>query len=110
MPATNGNEWRHRRAQLGITSDQAGELLGITGGALRSIETEFRPASLALAYRAARLYSCSVHDLIRGEDKPDPKKDEPKVEPKVEPTAPPRRNGKDDRQRPPRSADLKAVS
>ena len=110
MPAANGNKWRHCRAQLGITSDQAGDLLGITGGALRSIETEFRPASLALAYRASRLYSVPVEDLIRdGDEKPEPKKDRD-PEPKVEPTSPPpRRNGKDNR-RGPKRADLKAAS
>lgn len=110
MPAANGNKWRHCRAQLGITSDQAGELLGITGGALRSIETEFRPASLALAYRASRLYSVDVGDLIRGDDDPPKPKPEPEVKPKVEKTAPPpRRNGKDNNRRP-RAADVAGVA
>ena len=95
---------------MGITSDQAGDLLGITGGALRSIETEFRPASLALAYRASRLYSVPVDELIRDDDKPDPKKDKD-PQPKVEPTSPPpRKNGKDNQRGPKRAADLKAAS
>jgi DNA-binding XRE family transcriptional regulator len=108
MPAAIGKTWRHRRAQLGLTSDEAGKLLSVSGGALRMIENESRPASLALAYRACRLYQCDIDDLIRDDDKPPPK-DEPKVEPKVEPTAPPpRRNGKDDRRRPPRAAEMQA--
>src|ERR1044072_7062940 len=110
MPAANGNKWRHCRAQLGITSDQAAHLLGIAAGALRSIEPDFRPASLALPSRASRLYSVPVEDLIRdGDEKPEPKKDRD-PEPKVEPTSPPpRRNGKDNR-RGPKRADLKAAS
>jgi hypothetical protein len=80
---------------MDLTSDEAGKLLGIAGGALRSIELELKPVSLALAFKAERLYSCPVDDLLRGDGEQDkPKKDE-KAEPKVEPTAPPgRKNGK----------------
>lgn len=70
MPKVNGERWRHRRAQLGITSDQAASLLDIAGGALRSIELAIKPASLALAYRAARLYSCDVFELLAADDDP----------------------------------------
>jgi len=74
---------------MDITSDQAAELLKITGGALRQIETGHKPASLALAFRAERLYGVPVDDLLVGEDKP---KDEPKkAEPKIEKVAPARR-------------------
>lgn len=73
---------------MDITSKQAGELLKITGGALRQIETGHKPASLALAFRAERLYGVPVDDLL-AEDKP---KDKPqKAEPKIEKVAPPKR-------------------
>jgi hypothetical protein len=83
-----------------LTSDQAANLLGITGGALRQIELNRKPASGFLASRASRLYKIPRRELLRSDDapqeepkpKPEPKK---KPEPKVEPTAPPRRkNGK----------------
>lgn len=79
---------------MDLTSNEAAKLLGIAGGALRSIELELKPVSLALAFKAERLYQVPVDDLLRDGDKDEPKKDE-KVEPKVEPTAPPsRKNGK----------------
>lgn len=110
MPAAIGRTWRHCRAKLGLTSLEVAKLLGITHGHLRNIETESRPASLALAYRACRLYQCEITDLVRDDEKPDPKKDE-KVEPKVEPTAPPKRkNGKGNERGPKRTAELKAAS
>lgn len=106
MPKPNGHLWRHCRAQMDITSDQAGALLGITGGALRQIEQDRKPVSLALAYRAERLYKRSIEDLIVDE-KQDPTPAEPErepaVEPKVEPTGPPgRKNGKSNRRGPTR--------
>lgn len=64
MPQPNGRTWRHCRAKMDITSNQAAELLGITGGALRQIETAVKPVSLALAYRAERLYQVPVSELI----------------------------------------------
>jgi len=72
---------------MDITSDQAAELLKITGGALRQIETGQKPASLALAFRAERLYGVPVDDLLVDKDEPEdkPKKAEPKIE-KVAPT------------------------
>lgn len=79
MPQVYGNAWRHYRARMDITSDDAAALLKIAGGALRQIETGVKPASLALAYRAARLYGCDVSDLVAtGEGVPDepPKKKE----------------------------------
>lgn len=74
MPTVNGNAWRHRRAQLGITSKEAATILKMAdgGGSLRSIEQGRKPASLALAYRAARLYSCDVSELLAGDETPDP--------------------------------------
>lgn len=83
-----------------LTSDQAAQLLGITGAALRQIELNKKPASGFLASRASRLYRIPRNRLLRSDDAPqdEPKpKPEPKKrpEPKVEPTAPPRRkNGK----------------
>jgi DNA-binding XRE family transcriptional regulator len=92
MPKVKGNTWRRCRARMDITSNQAAQLLGIAGGSLRQIETGVKPASLALAFRAERLYGVSVDDLIYDEDapKPPPKK----AEPKIEKTAPDRRVGK----------------
>lgn len=76
---------------MGITSDQAAELLDIAGGSLRQIETSVKPASLALVYRAARLYRCDVADLIAGNDGVP---DEPPPQPKP-PQAPARRQDKE---------------
>lgn len=72
MPRVNGNAWRHRRAQLGITSEEAAKILKMAegGGSLRSIERGIKPASLALAYRAARLYSCGVGELLAEDGTP----------------------------------------
>lgn len=110
MPIPNGDAWRHGRAKKQLTSDQAGEALDITGGALRQIEQGRKPASLRLAYRAAELYGVEVSDLVvdEGDGQPAPQdpspRPQPAPEPKVEPTAPPaRRNGKRDRPGPPRS-------
>jgi transcriptional regulator with XRE-family HTH domain len=76
---------------MDITSDQAADLLKIKGGSLRQIETGHKPASLALAFRAERLYGVPVDELL-AEDKP---KDKPKKdEPKIEKVAPDRRTGK----------------
>lgn len=97
---------------MGLTSNQAAELLGIAGGALRSIETNIKPVSLALAYRAEELYKqvdeeLTVNHLIVDEDpqpKPEPKPEPKPAQPKVERTAPPgRREGSDDRPGPPRA-------
>lgn len=106
MPIPNGDAWRHARAKKQLTSDQAGEALDVTGGALRQIEQARKPASLALAYRAAELYGVKVETLLADADDapPAPQQPEPKPtppEPKVERTAPPRR--KNDRPGPPRS-------
>lgn len=110
MPTPNGDVWRHGRAKKQLTSDQAGEALDITGGALRQIEQGRKPASLLLAYRAAELYEVDVAELLvnETEDPPAPEQPastpEPAPQPKVEPTAPPaRRNGKKDRHGPPRT-------
>lgn len=98
---------------MDITSNQAGELLGIKGGSLRQIETGRKPASLALAFRAERLYGVSVDRLLIDADSPtnpqDPKPKPDKDKPKVEPVAPPgRRDGKANRG--PRRAADKAVA
>lgn len=100
MPIPNGDVWRHARAKKQLTSDQAGEALDVTGGALRQIEQGRKPASLALAYRAADLYEVEVAALLLDEEgtPPTPRqpapKPEPAPEPKVERTAPPpRKNG-----------------
>lgn len=107
MPTPNGDVWRHSRAKKQLTSDQAGDALEITGGALRQIEQGRKPASLLLAYRAAELYEVDVKDLLvdEGDTPPAPRQPEPKPEPapepKVERTAPPRR--RDERPGPPRA-------
>jgi transcriptional regulator with XRE-family HTH domain len=98
MPLPNGTLWRHRRAKMQLTSDQAATLLGIAGGSLRQIETNTKPVSLALAYRAEELYKTPVDELIDAAEKPGKPG---KAKPKTEPTAPPgRRDGKDDRRGP----------
>lgn len=85
MPKSNGKIWRRCRAKMDITSNQAASLLGITGGALRQIETSHKPASLALAFRAERLYGVPVDDLLVDQETP---KEPPK---KIERVAPPKR-------------------
>jgi hypothetical protein len=77
---------------MDLTSNQAAAFLKIAGGALRSIELGLKPCSLALAYRASRLYQCHVDDLLAqsgGEGVPD---DPPQKEQEQETnTAPPKR-------------------
>lgn len=70
MPQPNGKLWRRCRARMDITSNEAAKLLGITGGALRQIETNTKPVSLQLAFRAERLYNVPVDDLIIENDDP----------------------------------------
>lgn len=91
-----------------LTSDQAADRLSITGGALRQIETNTKPVSLQLAFRAEELYrqvdeTLTVDDLLVAEQQPPQPEPQPQpkqpAEPKVEPTAPPRRQ---DRPGPPR--------
>lgn len=92
MPKANGKLWRRSRAKMDITSDQAAQMLGIKGGSLRQIETNLKPVSLALAFRAERLYGVPVDDLLdESEDKP--KQPPKKIEPKIEKVAPPKRTG-----------------
>src|SRR5216110_67242 len=114
MPQANGKLWRRCRARMDITSNQAAELLGIKGGSLRQIETGAKPASLALAFRAERLYGVPVDELLIDADSPsgpqDPKPNPDKDKPKVERVSPPgRRNGKTN-QRGPRRVSDKAVA
>lgn len=92
-----------------LTSDQVAKLLGITGGALRQIETGVKPASGMLASRAAKLFRISRAKLFAEPSQPQPEP-KPKPKPKVEPVAPPaRRDGKDNRRGPRRVADQAAV-
>lgn len=90
-----------------LTSDQAAQLLGITGGALRQIELNKKPASGFLASRAARLFRISRKQLLKAEDTAQEQpKEKPKAEPKIEPVGPPRRrDGRDDRRGPRRVHD-----
>lgn len=118
----NGEIWRRCRAKMQLTSNQAAAALGIAGGALRQIETNRKPASLKLTYRAEALYRhcglfdgrpLTVDDLLSGEANPNkpPEKPEPRPQPKIEPVGPPaRRNGKDDRRGPRRVRDEVAVA
>jgi DNA-binding XRE family transcriptional regulator len=74
MPEPNRKVWQRCRAQLDLTSVQAAALLRISGGALRAIECGSNTTvSLRLAFRASRLYSMPVDDLLiaDGEDRPD---------------------------------------
>lgn len=104
VPIVNGNQWRRRRAQLGITSDKAADLLAIAGGALRSIELGIKPASLALAYRAARLYSCDVDELLAAGDDGVPDEPPSKKQDRETNTGPVRRkNGGSDKKGPARA-------
>lgn len=64
MPKSHGIQWRRRRNLIGLTSEQVGARIGITGGALRQIESGAKPASLELARRAAHLFDCEMDDLV----------------------------------------------
>lgn len=77
MPTVNGQIWRLSRARMDLSSDQAAQLLGIAGGSLRQIETGSKPASLALACRAERIYKVPLDELLDGwsTDKKKPKKE-----------------------------------
>jgi transcriptional regulator with XRE-family HTH domain len=68
MAKVNGSRWRLYRTALRLTSNAAAELLGISGGALRQIELDTKPASDELVLRAARLYQCELIDLLATED------------------------------------------
>lgn len=70
MAKVNGSNWRLYRHALSLTSKKAGELLDITGGALRQIELGTKPASDELVLRAARLYRCELVDLLATDPKP----------------------------------------
>ncbi|WP_409186669.1 helix-turn-helix transcriptional regulator [Amycolatopsis sp. VS8301801F10] len=103
MPRPNGTAWRRCRAKMGITSDQAAQVLGIAGGSLRQIETNVKPVSLALAYRAERFYGIPVDDLLDVAVEPG-KQPEKKPEPKIERVAPPRRQDREPTKGPKRAA------
>ncbi|WP_134667897.1 helix-turn-helix transcriptional regulator [Amycolatopsis sp. CFH S0078] len=91
---------------MDITSDQAAQLLGIQGGSLRQIELNVKPVSLALAFRAERLYGVAVDELI-DESKDEPNKTpEPKPQPKIERVAPPRRQEREPSKGPRRAQDV----
>lgn len=89
MPIPNGRFWRDCREARQLTSDEAAQLLKISGGHLRQIETEKKPASGMLAARAAKLFRVPKGDLLKTGN-PQPK---PEPQPKKEPTAPPNRRG-----------------
>lgn len=108
MPAVNGTAWRHRRAEMDITSNEAAQHLGIAGGALRQIEGGVKPASLRLAYRAARLYGRDderpqdvVAELLASNDEGVP--DNPPNQP-TQPTGPKRRTDTETRKTGPKRA------
>jgi DNA-binding XRE family transcriptional regulator len=113
MPAVDGYRWKDRRAQLDITTETAADELGIHKRTLQNIETTAGyPVKLEVIYRASRLYNVSAA-WLRGDDDapPQPPPEPPKREPSGDPRGPePRRNGKDDRRGPRRSASLKAAS
>lgn len=101
MPPVNGPTWRKCRVDKDLTSDQAAELLGITGAALRQIELEKKPASDRLIARAARLYR--IRETKLQKDGP-PKQEPVQPEPKIEPVAPPGRQGREGKRTGPRRA------
>ena len=70
MAKVNGSNWRLYRDALGLTSNKAADLMGITGGALRQIEASTKPASDELVLRAAKLYRCELIDLLLATEDP----------------------------------------
>lgn len=70
MAKVNGSNWRLYRDALKLTSNKAGDLLDISGGHLRQIEANKKPASDELVLRAARLYRCEMVDLLRATEDP----------------------------------------
>lgn len=88
----NGPTWRHARAKLDLSVDEAAAALDIQPGSLRNIETEQPRAMVSerLAYRAERLYEVPFRQLVNSsEGRPD----EPPKQPKKD-VAPPKRQEK----------------
>lgn len=111
----NGAIWRHGRARLDLTAEDAAKRLYISHRYLWNIESE-QPAatpSMRLVYRAAELYGVNYEDLVQGDDekpteqpKPDPVKEQRPTDPSGPPARPDR-----SKKGPPRTADdLRAAS
>lgn len=107
-----GITWRHARAKLDLSVEEAATALGIAAGTLRNIESGQPRAnvSLRLAYRAQDLYGLPLDELAStSEGRPD----EPPKTPKREPKAPARRQDSEKRPGPKRNVaadELRAVS
>lgn len=109
----NGANWRHGRARLDLSAEEAAARLRINHKYLLNIETN-QPKALPsprLVYRAARLYDVSFEHLVCGDEdetQPEPQKEPDRPERDRDPSGPPNR---DDPTGPPRvNTDLAAAS
>jgi transcriptional regulator with XRE-family HTH domain len=109
----NGTNWRHGRARLDLSAEEAAERLRISPQYLRNIESN-QPKSTPsdrLVYRAAALYRVMFEDLVIVDGDEDtqtkPSEEPQREEREPDPPRPPAR--RDDHKGPPRST-LKAAS
>jgi len=113
----NGPVWRHSRARLDMSAEQAAARLRISPQYLRNIESNQQRAtpSVRLVYRAVDLYGIQFNDLISNDatppepgSQPEPEAEQP--ERQRDPNGPPpRRNGRDDRLGPARASETQMV-
>lgn len=104
-----GDIWRHARARLDLSVEDAAAALRIRPGSLRNIEGEQPRAVVSerLAYRAERLYHVAFDELVVDDRKNDPNPNprtptHPPRQPKG-PSGPPRRDDHEgERKSPPR--------
>lgn len=109
----NGATWRHARARLDLSAEDAAVRLRISPGYLKNIESNqsYATPSVRLVYRAVELYGVAYEDLVAKDDDPQapPEQDPPQRDERdPDPSGPPSRPDRD-RKGPPRS-DLKAAS
>lgn len=108
----NGATWRHARARLDLSAEDAAVRLRISAGYLKNIESNqsYATPSVRLVYRAVDLYGVAYEDLVANDDDPkDPPKQEPQREEREPDPSGPRSRPDRDRKGPPRS-DLAAAS
>lgn len=102
----NGTTWRHGRARLDLSAEEAADRLRISPKYLWNIEANHPRAtpSERLVYRASALYGVPFGDLVSKDEKPDkdPKPDKEREERLPDPSGPRTRPDRD-RKGPPRT-------
>lgn len=100
----NGTTWRHGRARLDLSAEEAAERLRISPKYLWNIEANHPRAtpSERLVYRASALYGVSFGDLV-SKDEPDKNPKPDKKEERPPDPSGPRTRPERDRKGPPRT-------